>query len=83
MDVDVEGESDMEYSEQVVDGGEMDDLVGMDQADAKVIVGIGDNELLPESMLKTELIWYISNVTSGCALLSTYTLLSGWSRILC
>ena len=52
-DDDVEGDSDMEYSEQVVDGGEMDDLDEIDQAEAKVIVGIGEKELLLECILRT------------------------------
>ncbi|MCJ1238203.1 hypothetical protein MMC14_006192 [Varicellaria rhodocarpa] len=55
-DGEAEVESDMEYSEQVVEGGEMDDLDGIDQAEAKVIVGIGEYEFLLECILKPDLI---------------------------
>ncbi|KAL9116725.1 MAG: hypothetical protein Q9187_006747 [Circinaria calcarea] len=43
---DIDGDKEKESVEAVVDGGDSEDFVGMDQLEAKMMVGVGDAKLL-------------------------------------
>ena len=50
-----DGDREKESVEAVVDGGDNDDLVGMDQLEAKMTVGMGEVEQLGRCILEDKL----------------------------
>lgn len=55
----IDGDKEKESVEAVVDGGDSDDFVAMDQLEVKVMVGEGDAELLERCIFLDEARWIV------------------------